>query len=238
MTYTLVTGAGLLDGINPCAFTTIIFLISYLSLVGAKRRQMFYTGGIFTLAVFLTYFVIGLVFFNFARLILREQAIAKIVNLLLLLMVILLCGFSLIDYIRCLKGNVTDITLQLPKFLKERIRNRIRDFAKNKLAIGGASFILGVVIAGMELTCTGQVYVPIVTMISEPRYRIAAISYLLTYNIAFILPLIAVFLLATFGVTSENMGKFFRRHIAVVKLGFAVLFAAMAMMIIYNLRWL
>jgi hypothetical protein len=47
-----------------------------------------------------------------------------------------------------------------------------------------------------------------------------------------------VFLLAIFGVTSEQMGIFFRRHVATVKLGLAVLFIAMAIMIVFNLRWL
>jgi cytochrome c biogenesis protein CcdA len=236
LTYGIVLSAGLLDGINPCAFTTVIFLISYLSLVGGKRGQMLYTGGMFTLAVFVTYLVIGLAFFNFAKLILREHLIATIVNSVLLIIVAALAVFSLVDFVRCLKGNVTDITLQLPDFLKGKIREKIRNYAKNKTAIIGASFVLGVVIAGMELTCTGQVYFPIVTMISEPRHRVAATMYLFSYNIAFILPLVAVFLLATFGVTSERMGIFFRRHIALIKLGLALLFIAMAVMIVFNLR--
>ncbi len=238
LTCGMVAVAGLLDGINPCAFTTIIFLISYLSFVGISRKQMFYTGGIFTLAVFFTYFAIGLTLFNFLKSILRSQIIIGGVNLLLLLVVVILGVFSLIDFVRCLKGNVKDITLQLPGFLKKAIRGRIRDFARNKVAIVGASFALGVVIAGMELACTGQVYIPIVAMISEPTYRAKAVSYLFLYNIAFILPLVVVFLLAAFGVTSERMGNIFRRHIAAVKMAFAVLFAVMALMIIYNLRWL
>lgn len=238
LTYGIVLSAGLLDGINPCAFTTVIFLISYLSLVGGGRKQMLYTGGMFTLAVFITYLAIGLAFFNFAKLILREQIIATVVNSVLLIIVGALAVFSLVDFVRCLKGNVTDITLQLPDFLKGKIREKIRNFAKNKTAIIGASFVLGIVIAGMELTCTGQVYFPIITMISEPRHRIAATMYLFSYNIAFIIPLVIVFLLATFGVTSERMGIFFRRHVATVKLGLTVLFIAMAIMIVFNLRWL
>jgi len=238
LTFFMVAGAGLLDGINPCAFTTIIFLISYLSLVGVSRRQMFYTGGTFTLAVFFTYFAIGLAFFDALKLILRNQVIMVVVNSLLLLVVVILGVFSAIDFAKCIKGNVKDITLQLPDFLKEGIRGRIRYFARNKVAIIGASFGLGVVIAGMELACTGQVYIPIVTMIAEPSLRIRAVSYLLLYNIAFILPLVLVFLLAAFGVTSESMGNIFRRHLAVVKMAFVVLFTIMALTIIYNLRWL
>ncbi|MCK4760812.1 MAG: metallophosphoesterase [Candidatus Aminicenantes bacterium] len=238
LTAGIVLAAGLLDGINPCAFTTIIFLLSYLSLLGVSRRRMLYTGGIFTLAVFLTYFVIGLLFFNFARVILRQQGIATVVNVLLLFFVMALAALSFSDFIKCLKGRAADMTLQLPGFLKKGIHEKIRNFARGSALLAGATFVLGVVIAGMELTCTGQVYIPIVTMISEPQHRVMAISYLFLYNIAFIMPLVAVFLLAAFGLTSEKLAEVFKRHVAGVKLGFTVLFVLMALLIVYNLRWL
>lgn len=238
LTLSIVIGAGLLDGINPCAFTTIIFLISYLSLVGASRRRMLYTGGVFTAAVFFTYFIIGVAFFKFAGVLLKNPGISIIVNVLLLVFVLILGILSLIDFVKCLKGNAADMTLQLPGFLKKGIHGKIRHFARNKRTMMGASFVLGIVIAGMELTCTGQVYIPIVTMISEPQHRVMAIFYLFLYNVAFIIPLAVVFLLVFFGLTSEKLAAFFKKHLAGVKLGFAILFALMAVMIVYNLRWL
>ncbi len=238
LTFGIVVSAGLLDGINPCAFTTIIFLISYLSFVGISRKQMFITGGVFSLAVFLTYLFIGMMFYHLVKIIIINQAVARMLNIFLLLVVLALFIFSIVDYIRCLKGNLKDLTLQLPDFFKTKIRKRIRDFAQNKIAISSTSFILGVVIAGMELTCTGQVYLPIVTMIAEPEHRIAAMQYLIAYNIAFILPLVVVFLITTFGVTSDIISKFFRKHIANVKLGLALLFMTMAIIILFNLGWL
>jgi cytochrome c biogenesis protein CcdA len=195
---------------------------------------MLYAGGMFTLAVFIAYLIIGLAFFNFVRGIFKYPAIAIIVSSILLIVVGGLAVFSLIDFVRCLKGNVADIELQLPR----KIHEIIRDFAQNKIAVTGVSFILGIVIAGMELICTGQVYFPIVTMISEPRYRMTATAYLFSYNIAFIAPLVAVFLLAAFGVTSQRLAGFFRRRIAMIKLGLTVMFIAMAIMIIFNMRWL
>ncbi len=238
LTLSIVLAAGLLDGINPCAFTTIIFLISYLSLVGASRRRMLYTGGVFTIAVFFTYFVIGVVFFNFAGVFLKNQIISIAVNILLLVFVLILGVLSFLDFVKCWKGKAADMTLQLPGFLKKGIHEKIRHFARNKRAMVGTSFILGVVIAGMELTCTGQVYIPVVTMVSEPQHRVMAIFYLFLYNIAFIVPLAVVFLLVFFGLTSERLAAFFKKHLAGVKLGFAILFVLMAAMIIYNLRWL
>ena len=55
-----VAGAGLLDGINPCAFATIVFFISYMSLVGRKRKEMLIAGGAFAAAVFVTYLLMGM----------------------------------------------------------------------------------------------------------------------------------------------------------------------------------
>ena len=51
--------SGLIDGINPCAFATIIFFISYLSLIKRTGKELLMVGGMFTLAIFLTYFLIG-----------------------------------------------------------------------------------------------------------------------------------------------------------------------------------
>lgn len=235
LTLGVVLGAGLLDGINPCAFTTIIFLISYLSIGGASRQRMLTVGGVFTFAVFITYFIIGLVFFNVAGGLLENRDASLVVNILLLLMLITLAVLSFKDYLKCRKGKAGEMTLQLPGVLKKNIRERIRHFARRKGAMIGVTFVLGVVIAAMELTCTGQVYLPIVTMISEPQHRVTAIFYLFIYNLAFILPLIAVFLLVSFGLTSQKVSQIFQRHVAAVKLGFTALFAVMAMMII--LQW-
>lgn len=234
LTFGIVFGAGLLDGINPCAFTTIIFLISYLSLIGVSRRKMVYTGSMFTLAVFLTYFFIGLLFYKYLKVALTDRTISIVVNIALLCVVLVLGGLSLSDFFRSLTGDFKEITIQMPQFVKLKIHERIRTFAKHRVTIFWAPFVLGIVIAGMELTCTGQVYIPIVTMISEPRYRMTAVLYLLWYNLAFIVPLILVFLLATFGITSERLWRG-KQYMAAVKLALAVFFFGMALLILYNL---
>ncbi len=231
----MVLGAGLLDGVNPCAFTTVIFLISYLSLTGGGRRRMLVTGGLFTAAVFVTYLAIGLVFYRIAGWLTADRVLAQGVKAVLFVLVVGLALLSARDFWRCLRGRAVDMTLQLPGFLKDRMRARIRRFARNEALIGGAAFGLGVVIAGMELVCTGQVYIPIVTMISEPQYRAEAVFYLLCYNVAFILPLVGVFLAAVYGVTSQKLGAMFARHVVWVKLGLAGLFVVMGVFLGYGL---
>ena len=234
----VILAAGLLDGINPCVFTTILFLLSCLTVAGRTRRQMLLIGGIFTLAVFLTYLAIGALFYQLASSLMGNRTVATTVNIILLLGLIVLAGLSAVDTVRCFRGQATDIALKLPAFLQDRIRTRIRAFARNDLAVGTAVFSLGVIIAGMELACTGQVYIPIVTMIAEPRYRGLATFNLLVYNLAFILPLVLVFLLVAFGLTSQRMVGFARRHVTTAKLGLTLLFVALALVTLHNLGWL
>ena len=59
--------AGLLDGINPCVFSTLLFLISSLTLAGRKRKEILIIGVFFTIAVFVTYYLVGLGLFQGLR---------------------------------------------------------------------------------------------------------------------------------------------------------------------------
>ncbi len=62
-----VLAAGLIDGINPCAFTTLIFLLASLALAGRGRREVLVIGALFSLSVFLTYLGVGLGLFAALR---------------------------------------------------------------------------------------------------------------------------------------------------------------------------
>jgi cytochrome c biogenesis protein CcdA len=230
----LVAGAGLLDGLNPCAFTTIILLVSYLHLFGADARRIYWTGTMFTLGVFATYFIIGLTFYHYLQNVLLSPAIATGVNLVLLMAVLLLAFLSLGDGLRVLKTGASGSILKLPRALGDALEARIREHTRSSMGPLAAPFLLGSLVSGIELTCTGQVYIPIVTMIADPQYRLRAVTYLLVYNLAFILPLLVVFLLASWGRLRAGLGKS-RTFVATVKFGNAALFSIMAVILLYNI---
>ena len=233
LTIGLVLGAGLLDGLNPCAFTTIVFLISYLTLLGASERKIVYTGGLFSLSVFATYLLIGLFFHRSISWMVGHEGLSRAVHLVLLAMVVALAVFSLMDFLNALSGRPDRFTLRLPQTLRQSIENRIRIFADNQTALTLATIALGVVVSGMELSCTGQVYIPIIAMLAEPQYRVTAFSYLVLYNIAFIAPLITVFILAFFGRVSAKWNRT-RSYQVYIKLGYVVFFAAMIVVMTAN----
>ena len=104
LTAGLVLIAGLLDGLNPCAFATIIMLISYLTLMGINQRIIIWTGITFTLGVFLTYLLIGLVFFHSLRHILTDTSLSLIVNVTLLALVFVLIILTITDTVKVLRA--------------------------------------------------------------------------------------------------------------------------------------
>ena len=69
-----------------------------------------------------------------------------------------------------------------------------------------AAFITGIIISGIELVCTGQIYLPtIIYMKQVTGYGLQITGYLLLYSLMFIIPLLAVFFLYFWGIHSEKM---------------------------------
>jgi len=232
----LVLAAGLLDGVNPCAFATLIFLLSYLQVAGHRPRERVRIGSAFILAIFVTYFLLGL---GVAEVVSRLDAwrqAGQILTFLMALLALTIMVFSLRDGMLCLRGRMTEMTLQLPGPLKRRIRQTIRLSVRHARMVP-AAFVAGVVIAILELACTGQVYAPtILFMVRTGRGTPWTLGYLLLYNVAFVLPLVVVFGLACRGLRSETLTRVMQRHAAAVKFGTAVLFLCLAVFLLFGHR--
>ncbi|MGV8048944.1 MAG: cytochrome c biogenesis protein CcdA [Anaerolineaceae bacterium] len=228
--------AGLVDGINPCAFATIIFFISYLTLSNKKGKEILITGAAFTIGVFVTYLLVGLGFYKVLDLVRNTLTIiSKIVYGLTAAICLVLAFMSVKDYFKARKGQIEDMSLKLPDSLRKRINSTIREGRKASSYYLGA-FVTGVLISLLELACTGQIYLPtIIFMTSVPELRGKSIGYLLLYNLMFIIPLIVVFILAYYGTTSKDLTNFFKKHTAIVKLCMAFVFIGLAIWLLVSL---
>lgn len=217
--------AGLLDGINPCAFATIIFFLSYLRIARRSPREILMVGAAFIAAVFIAYFAVGL---GLSHLVAKLEAFAWVrvwLNRLLAFVALVLAWLSFRDGLRAWRGRMGDATLQLPEFLKTRIRGVIRTQTKSSRFVI-AAFVSGIIISLLELACTGQVYLPTIIYMMK-QGSMGAVAYLLLYNVAFVLPLIAIFILAWLGMTSDALIEFQKRHTVTVRFATALLFLAL-----------
>jgi thiol-disulfide isomerase/thioredoxin len=227
--------AGLIDGINPCAFATLIFFISYLTMVGRKRAEILWVGIGFSGAVFLTYLLIGFGILRFIQHVSFLPLFSKVVYLLTTAFAFVLGILSLYDYIQLRRGKPSEMKLQLPDFLKKRIHRTIREESKSTryfLAAVAAGFVISL----LEFTCTGQVYLPTILFVTHiPSLKANALSYLILYNIMFIVPLLIIFGVVYWGVTSEQLAAFLKKRTSVIKLFTALFFFALAGILIASL---
>ncbi len=226
-----VITAGLLDGINPCAFATIIFLISYLSYLKKSRRVILLTGIFYTGGVFITYFLIGLGFFEGIRSLPFFHKISRFVNFAIAGLCFFMGYLSFKDFLLALKGKFSEMKLQLSKEMKQKIHKTIREKTRAAGIIISA-FIMGVMVSFFELACTGQIYLPTVIYLTKTS-PLKGILFLIIYNLMFILPLIMIFYFYYRGTTSEKIKNFFEKRVALVKALTTVLFIAIGAILIY-----
>ena len=224
-----VAFAGLVDGLNPCAFATLCFFVSYLALSGRQGREVLMTGAAFTVGVFLAYLAVGLGFYQVLDLLGDLlTTLGRWVYGLTGLFCAVLAVLSFLDFLKARRSGIGDMSLNLPHALRMRINAVIRKGRHSQAFVIG-SFFTGVVVSFLELACTGQVYLPtIVFVVSQPEMRVRALLFLVLYNLLFILPLVVVFILTYYGTSSKQLTRFLERRGATIKLGMALLFAALA----------
>ena len=219
-----VAAAGLLDGINPCAFTTIIFFISYMALAGRKGRDIILVGVCFTSAVFVTYLLIGVGALSFIQSLSFVPVLSVVVYSLAAFVALVFGVLSLYDFFKFRAGRGNESILQLPKVLKQRIHKVIRTEMRSSSIII-STLIAGFLVSILELACTGQVYLPTILFVTRMEgLGSQAFSYLLLYNMMFVVPLIAIFLAAYGGTSSQKISHLVGQHLGAVKLLTSLLF--------------
>jgi cytochrome c biogenesis protein CcdA len=184
-------------------------------------------GALFSLAVFLTYLAVGLGFFAALRAAAAFPVVSAALRWVLVAVLVGFAGLSIYDFARIRSGRPTEILLQLPRGLKRRIHQSIRTRTRSA-ALAGSSLALGFFVSVFEFACTGQVYLPTLAYLVRLRREPVALLLLALYNLAFILPLLAVFAASWLGVGSPRITAFFQRRMGAVKLGLGLFFLALA----------
>ncbi|MCS7227964.1 MAG: DUF1573 domain-containing protein [Endomicrobia bacterium] len=219
--------AGLVDGVNPCAFATVVFLIAYMSMITKRStKEIFFTGMFFIIGVFFTYLFVGFILKNIF-IINIKNFFGKILYTLLGLTTLILAGLNFIDIIAIKKiesGQEAKVLTQLPSSLRMKIYDFVDRNIKNKRLIP-FGFLLGIVISSIEFFCTGQIYLPtIMYMLAYPELKVRGVLYLVIYCFMFILPLLFVFLSILFGLKSETIENIVRKYVKTVKFATGVVF--------------
>jgi hypothetical protein len=223
--------AGLADGVNPCAFSTILFLISMLSLIGRTKKEILTVGIVFTVTVFAGYFAVGLGLFGAVRSLLIFPMMVSAIRWVLIALLLVLASLSVRDAVLASRGRTKEMTLQLSDKMKRRVHRVVRTRVRRASMITGTA-VIALLVTIFEFSCTGQVYLPIIMHLARTEGHGDSYALLALYNGAFILPLLLVFGISYAGAAMDSIAAFFSRRVAAVKALLAVVFLGMAVLTI------
>lgn len=185
----IVTAA--IDSINPCAIGVALLLVATL-IKQDRQSDILKVGFIYIAMVYITYFVagVGLLFF-------LTSIPTQVANYITVAVSLIVIGGGLLeikDFFWYGKGT----SLMIPEEYAEKIADKMDD-----LTVPAAVF-LGVVVAAVELPCTGGPYLAILTVIQQTMtvsgtIPLMAFVLMAIYNLIFVAPLIAIVMFAYLG---------------------------------------
>lgn len=242
ITFWAIAGAGLADGINPCAFAVIVFFISFLSVYKYNRKEILLVGTAYCASVFTAYVLLGFGCFHFLYAMKGFAYVTLAVQWATAVLCAVFFLLSLYDFVVYTRTKKSErMLLQLPKSYKEYIHKVMRFFLKDKQSSWWrlllAACAVGFVVSVVEAVCTGQVYLPTIMVILKEAdshfYRAA--GYLLLYNLMFIAPLALVFALALCGKESAAFNNWLKKHLGLTKLLLCGVFLGLLVLLLANM---
>jgi len=198
VTLPLIIVAAAADSINPCAIGVLIFLVGFLILSsGGNKKRTLAISIIYIATVYLVYFLAGLGILA----VLSKLSFLKILTKILAGVIIL---FGLINIKDAFKEGKA--MLAIPESTKPLIHAWVYR------ASVPAAIVLGIIVASVELPCTGGMYLAILALLANQTSQSTAFWYLAFYNLIFVLPLVIIALLFIFGLEAQKLQDYMETH--------------------------
>ncbi len=228
-----IFAAGLISGFNPCSLSMLLLLVSMLL---SKKSNIMKMGLAFCTGKFITYLLLGTVLFGIlsnlhGRLF---DILSKAILMAFALGISILC---IADYFAVKNESYDKIKNQLPLYLRKFNHawiQKVTSVNSSKILFI-LCFVLGIVISIGEFLCTGQIYVATIAYMIQNygEFKLQAFSYLLVYDIAFILPLTVITVAIEKGKAVFDVSEMLRKALPAIKLVTAILFIVFAIIVIF-----
>ncbi len=198
--------AGFVDGINPCAFTVLLLFITALlatvqagqQSVNATRLRLIGMGAIYIGAIFFTYLALGVGLLGTLDIFTRQHLPARLGALFAILFGL----WMLKDYFLPDAGW----RLQAPGKVGAIARQSARKATIPALVAGG--FLIGL----CTVPCSGAVYLGVLSLLALQPTALLGYSYLVLYNVIFVLPLVTILIAASARPTLNRLAHWNLHH--------------------------
>jgi len=216
----LVVTSAAIDSINPCAIGVLILMMSVILGSGKSVKRMLLLGGLYILAIYVTYLLagLGLMFFLSSVPIVLAEYLSIAVGLLVIFAGVL----EIKDFFWYGKG----LSLEIPKYFAKKIQ----EWSTSKTTILGV-MLLGAFVAAVELPCTGAPYLAIITVL-RINFNLQAFGLMVLYNLIFVLPLIVLLILVASGAKLSSVQKWKDEGKGSMRLAIGLLLVALGWILI------
>ena len=190
--------AGLGDGINPCAFSILILLMTVLQQLSDNKKRLKKIIGTYIFSLFLVNVLLGIIYF-YTTVQLSSKLGAGSIFRYLIAGIAIVAGFiNLKDYFFYGQG----ISLHIPDSSQKFIHGMV-----NRASVVSAA-ILGSAIALLEAPCSIPIYLTVLEILRNQGWGIIqAMPFILLYNLMFILPLVVLALVIYYGKEAKALEK-------------------------------
>jgi len=189
-----ITTLALADSVNPCALAVLAMVLMAILIQNPEKRKRVLFGGLaFVTSVYLGYLFYGVIIIQFFKTfaeILRENSIYVFNGLAILAMV--LGALNIKDFFYYKKGS---LGTEMPIWMRPRVKKIIGEITS---PLG--AFIIGFFVTIFLLPCTIGPYIIASGLLSELGV-IAALPWLLYYNLIFVFPMLVIVCVIYLGFT-------------------------------------
>ncbi|MFH2019389.1 MAG: GAP family protein [bacterium] len=220
----LITIAGLVDGVNPCAIGMMVMLLGYLLTFAKKPERVLKTGLLYIGTVFVTYLVVGLGLYSFVSQFDLSTG-ARILNMVVggVLVVAGLIQFK--DFL----GIEAGPHLRIPTSSKTKLISLIEKVNYP------ATVVLGILVTLLETPCSLPIYVGTAAILSQSGLAFPlVVLYFLYYNLLFVLPLIIVLVVLWKGKRLIEVKEWEHKAKKWMHLGLAIVLLVMGMWLLMS----
>ena len=192
-----LTTLALADSVNPCAIAVLAMILIAILIQDPKKRHKVLLGGLaFVAAVFIGYLIYGIIIiqlFKTFAVLLRENSYYIYSGLGILAMVF--GALNIKDFFMYKKGS---LGTEMPLFMRPKVKR-----ITQKITSPAGAFIIGLLVTLFLLPCTIGPYIIASGILSELG-TLAALPWLLYYNLVFVIPMLIIVLLVYFGFTKVD----------------------------------
>ncbi len=205
LTWGVLLGAALVDSINPCTLAVMAMLLGVI-LINDGRKKMLISGLVFITVVFCMYLLFGLG-------ILHAISSPEITDMFFKIVTVGALALAIMEFNAYFNYKPGFFAVEMPMF--------IRPYAQK--IIDRATSLPGVAVAAMFcsvflLPCSSGPYLMVLAMISK-AVTLQSLTYLVIYNLVFILPMVAITSAVFFGYTTvEKVGDAKEKYIRKIHL--------------------